>query len=189
MNTQIETTNANMKKMILDHAKTLMRQRGTSTPVQWNWSNLYIVEVSANGVVCLHAEYRLTYSKGYQRQFGNPLCKASYLMGMDDGGWVVRVPSSIGSVLQGLEWITPLEVKKATEKGLPTHRQGDIYLVPKRLKEHDLSLIDGTRHDATIDGDTITLTHPMHDDVTATAPPGYRWRVVFGKQFVSGGGD
>lgn len=187
--TQTETANANMKKMILNHAKTLMRERGTSTPVQWDWSELYISEVGDNGVVCLHAEYRLTYSKGYQLQYGKPLCKSSYLMGLDDGGWVVRIPATIEYVQEGIDWITPLAAKRATEKGLTVYRQGDIYLIPKRIKEHDLSLVVDTSHTAIADGDTVIMTHPMHDTLKAVAPKGYKFRAIEGKEFIGGGGD
>jgi hypothetical protein len=57
----------------------------------------------------------------------------AYLCGTDDNGpWAVRVPGTCTSITTALEYVIPVEVRKAEAKGLRVIRQGDVFAVESK---------------------------------------------------------
>ena len=101
---------------------------------------------------------------------------ACYLAGREDGQvWVVRVPSTVETVDEALDWLTPKAVKEAQSKGRWWARQGDVYLVEMpRLGHDDLDEIEYTRQvwRITPKGQR-RLVHPQHKPIIV--PKKVRW--------------
>lgn len=71
----------------------------------------------------------------YSRAFGARRAALRYLYGVDDSGrWAVRVPGTVESVREGLDWLEPAKVKRARERGKRVFRQGNVYLVETSAK-------------------------------------------------------
>ncbi|AWI32654.1 hypothetical protein [Streptomyces tirandamycinicus] len=105
-----------------------IRRRGGETEIESNYgtADLEITD-RKNRMVLMHAEGWRRYGKQPARR-----AQLSYLWGPDDAGsgpWAVRVPGTVTTVADALEWLTPADVKKALEKGLRVRRQGDVYAV------------------------------------------------------------
>ncbi|MEU5958152.1 hypothetical protein [Streptomyces sp. NPDC047525] len=105
-----------------------IEHRGGETLIEGNFGNTYL-EISdrRDRLVLAHAEGWRAYGKQSARR-----SRLSYLWGPDDTGsgpWAVRVPGTVTTVADALEWLTPTEVKKARDKGLRVRRQGDVYAV------------------------------------------------------------
>jgi len=74
----------------------------------------------------------------YSKAFGARQASLRYLYGTDDSGkWAVRVPGTIESVTEGLEWLEPALVKRVRERGKRVFRQGNLYLVETTKKAAD----------------------------------------------------
>lgn len=162
----------------------LIKSRGTSRPTgmdQWKLN----LRHRSSGMTLMYANYKYKYSRAVGEWWQN----GAWLMGKNDGGWVVRVPPSCQTVDDAIEWMTPAIVHKKISEGCTVHRQGDIWLIPMKIKEHDIGALGwGSDHKPTIDGDTVTLYHSQHETLVATAPNGHKWRAVLSKQ-IGGGGD
>lgn len=162
----------------------LIKSRRTSVPTGMDEGELCL-EHRSHGMTLMSADYKYKYS----RAAGTWSQKGVWLMGQDDGGWVVRVPSSCHTVDDAIEWMTPIVVHNKISEGCHVPRQGDIWLIPMRIKEHDFGVIGGgSSHSPSVDGNTVTLSHPQHETLVATAPKGHKWRAVQAKQ-IGGGGD
>lgn len=73
----------------------------------------------------------------YSRRFGARRASLAYLSGVDDAGrWAVRVPGSITTIAEALDYITPAEVTRALQSGRRVRRQGDVYAI-ETTKTHD----------------------------------------------------
>ncbi len=104
-----------------------IQRRGGETEITSDKSSvqLHIAE-KANGFVLMKAEGWRYYS----RRFGSRHVALAYLCGSDDAGdWAVRVPGTVGSIREALDWITPAAVKEAKAAGKRVLRQGDVYAV------------------------------------------------------------
>ena len=125
----------------------------------------------------------------YSRRAGTWYQEACYLAGReDDQIWVVRVPSTVSTVDEALDWLTPRAVKEAQAKGRWTARQGDIYLVEMpRLGHDDLAAIDWTRHEwrVTPKGQR-RLVHPEHKPIIV--PKRVRWVRAIRQRQIDGNG-
>jgi len=72
--------------------------------------------------------------------------RLAYLCGSDDNGlWAARVPGTLESAEDALEWLTPKEVSNARVEGRRVLRQGDVYVVETKRDraEETADLIDG----------------------------------------------
>ncbi|MEU1813259.1 hypothetical protein [Micromonospora aurantiaca (nom. illeg.)] len=69
----------------------------------------------------------------YSRNFGSRRATLAYLCGRDDNGdWAARIPGTITTVRDALDWLTPAEVRDAITAGTKVRRQGDIYVLPAK---------------------------------------------------------
>jgi hypothetical protein len=85
----------------------------------------------------------------------------SYVCGVEDGQvWAVRIPGTIVTLDDALDWVTPAEVKKAEAAKKKVVRQGDVYVV-ETSKRCDGKGDLPDRH--LWDAETRTLTHPEHE--------------------------
>jgi hypothetical protein len=105
----------------------------------------------------------------YSSRAGSWHTGASYLIGRDQDGslFAVRIPSSILSVAEALEWLMPAQVRRAPR----VIRQGDLYLIPAGRMNMDG--LRGSRH--SYNKETRTITHPEHPAITL---PAGNWRAV-----------
>lgn len=118
----------------------------------------------------------------YSNRFGDWWNNAVWLSGYDDGHiFCVRVPSTMMSVKQAIEWMKPADVKRAEKSGKQVIRQGDIYFVESKC--FDLSELEGSRHQATSKAKGLfVIEHPEHRPVVLAQP----MKAMVGKR-VSGG--
>ncbi len=73
---------------------------------------------------------RCTGWRQYSRAFGARWAYLAYLCGNDDSGlWAVRVAGTCETVGEALDWITPIQVRKARDARKRVLRQGDVYAV------------------------------------------------------------
>jgi len=124
----------------------------------------------------------------YSKRFGSRYQAAAYLCGRDEGQlFAVRVPSTVSSVGEALEWLKPSMIRKAEEQGLPVRRQGDIFFRPVRnLADHELGDLAGTRHEARPRKDGgMTIVHPQHRALILSGK--HRWRAYRSTQMASRG--
>jgi hypothetical protein len=69
----------------------------------------------------------------YSNRFGSRLASLAYLCGIDDNGpWAVRIPGTIVSIKDAIDWVEPNAVKKARSKNQKILRQGDVYVIQSR---------------------------------------------------------
>jgi len=100
----------------------------------------------------------------YSNRFGDWWVRAAWLCGRDEGRtWAVRVPGTMASVAEALDWLTPAEVKRAQAEGRQVIRQGDVYFIQKKRRPDNLRALRGTRH--SFDPETRVVTHPEHRPV------------------------
>jgi hypothetical protein len=119
--------------------------RGGETTItgRYGTESLSVAHTSAQPVQVWHkgarvvlpdtADLTLLTAAGW-RKYGsrNPARWATlgYLCGTDDAGtWAVRVPGTVTSVAEAVEWITPAVVLGAMRRGRRVRRQGDVYAV------------------------------------------------------------
>lgn len=111
----------------------------------------------------------------------------SLLCGRSDGqDWAVRVPGTIQTIKAALDWITPASVRRAQAAGKEVHRQGDIYFIPYRKGDSNMSALSGTDHrwgyhvdDRGVKNAAIVVKHPQHPDVVLEPlGKGYKWMAV-----------
>jgi len=118
----------------------------------------------------------------YSRAFGSRRNEATWLCGYDDGHlFVVRVPSTIQTCQEAVNWLKPSEANKPG-----TVRQGDLWFIPTKRGSIDSivrSCLD-TRHDPVIcsDGQVMVLHHEHNTLVL----PNEHYKVVLGKRIVQG---
>lgn len=116
---------------IIDRYEREIRRRGGETTIEGSYRTEGLgVTGRSGGFVVLHAEGWRQYSRG----FGARRASLSYLCGEDDNGpWAVRVPGTIKTVGQALQWVTPVQVREAENVGRRVLRQGDVYAVESRV--------------------------------------------------------
>jgi hypothetical protein len=109
-------------------------------------------------VMLLQAEGWAQYSRRTPRTFR----KLAILGGVGpEGNWAVRVPGTIETIADAIDWLTPAAVKEAERKGKRVLRQGDVYLVERwqnRYAANEPLLPVNHRWDEA----TRTLNHPQH---------------------------
>lgn len=118
----------------------------------------------------------------YSRAFGSRRNEATWLCGYDDGHlFVVRVPSTIQTCQEAVNWLKPSEANKPG-----TVRQGDLWFIPTKRGSIDSivrSCLD-TRHDPVITSDgQVMILHPEHNTLIL---PNDHYKVVLGKRIVQG---
>ncbi|MFJ8676768.1 hypothetical protein [Streptomyces sp. NPDC093589] len=105
-----------------------IRRRGGETAIEGRYGVVHLDLVDRSGGMALaHAEGWRAYGK-----FPARMARLSYLWGPDDAGsgpWAVRVPGTVTTVDDALEWLTPAEVTQALARGRRVRRQGDVYAV------------------------------------------------------------
>ncbi len=108
----------------------------------------------------------------YSNAFGDWWVQAAWLCGRDShvNGqvWAVRVPGTLGTVREALDWLTPGPVKKALSEGRRILRQGDVYLVEKKRGPDHVVALRGTRH--VWEPQSRTLGHPEHGELHVPFP-------------------
>ncbi|MGW2219616.1 hypothetical protein ACWCSD_31910 [Nonomuraea sp. NPDC001684] len=142
-----------------------IRRRGGETEIPGDRSDTFLrVADRHDGLVLLHAEGWRYYS----RRHGFHRASLSYVCGREDGQlWAVRVPGTITTVAEALDWITPKAVKDARAAGRQVWRQGDVYAV-QTSKQYDGR---GDLPDNHVwDKDARTLTHPEHGTLLLPGP-------------------
>lgn len=103
----------------------------------------------------------------YSNRYGDRHVNASWLCGRDDDQYfAVRVPGTLTSVAEALDYITPAEVRKARDEGRWVGRQGDVYLVELKAGRDNLRRLP-RRH--SWNAETRTLEHPQHAAVQVPA--------------------
>jgi hypothetical protein len=103
--------------------------------------------------------------------------KIRYLVGCEHGQyWCNRVPSTIDTIDDAIEWLKPAEVKKAKGRVL---RQGDVFIIEKT---RDCNSFLPRNHDW--DAETRTLKHPEHKDISVPFP----CKFIQAKELINGAG-
>jgi len=93
------------------------------------WRRLHIVDVAESEAAPVYL-LRASGWRYYSRRFGSRPAALAYVGGYDDNGpWAARVPGTIKTAAEAIEWITPKEVVKARAAGRRVLRQGDVYAV------------------------------------------------------------
>ena len=122
-----------LRGFISERCCQLIRDRGGET------------EVGGTELVVLDRQrpYVLLYTSGwreYSRAFGARKASLAYLCGRDDNGpWAARVPASVSTVTQALDYLVPAEVKRAQLLGRRVLRQGDVFVIERTRDGMDLS--------------------------------------------------
>lgn len=114
-----------------------IRRRGFDTTIQERHGTVSLGLVDrADGLWLLGA----SGWRHYSNRFGDRFASIAYLCGQDDNGlWAVRVPGTVDTVEEALEWSIPKEVQKARGNGRRVLRQGDVFALElKRDGKHDL---------------------------------------------------
>lgn len=110
-------------------------RRGGETEIVGNFGTTYLeIADRHDGMVLLHAEGWRSYGRQPARTV-----RLSYLWGPDDAGsgpWAVRIPGTVTTVTDAVDWLTPAAVKNAQARGLRVRRQGDVYAV-ETTRAHD----------------------------------------------------
>lgn len=99
----------------------------------------------------------------------------TWLVGREDGQvWTHRVYNKHDTIEAALDFIIPAEVQRLDDQGRTVERQGDVYFVEMH-RTSNFDALEGTRHNVErSDDDTVTITHPEHDNLELTGP----WKAV-----------
>lgn len=117
-----------------------------------------------NGLTLLHVAAWRYYSRSTRNQHAT----LSYLCGKEDGQlWAVRVPGTITTVRDALDWVEPAAVKKARAAGKRVERQGDVYCV-ETSKQYDGKGELPENH--VWDAEARVLAHPEHGTLRLDFP-------------------
>ena len=118
--------------------------------------------------------YILIHEHLYRKALEFPHSNVNYLIGYDDGSsFIERVPSSVDSVQEAIEWLKPAEVKKAEQEGRTVLRQGDVFFVEmsknsrKTIADYELP----SNHTVRQTPDGICVVH--HEHTTLKLPHPY----------------
>lgn len=113
---------------LMQRVRDEIRRRGGETWIEGKYKTAHLeLTDKRDGLVLVHAEGWRSYDKAPART-----ARLSYLWGRDDAGsgpWAVRVPGSITTVTDALDWLTPAPVHRALAKGLRIRRQGDVFAI------------------------------------------------------------
>lgn len=83
----------------------------------------------------------------YSCRFGSRPAHVAYLAGFDDNGpWAVRVPGTMETTEEALEWMIPATVQKARDAGRRVLRQGDVYAVETNRAHEAATDVDVDGH-------------------------------------------
>lgn len=104
--------------------------------------NLYVIETDpANHVA-------LVEMRKYGDLYGSGLWH--YLIGIDGAPFVAQIPNTVETLSDAIEYLKPVEVKRAEEAGMSVIRQGDWYFVPvdrtPRGEPTEDTALEGTDH-------------------------------------------
>ena len=177
----------------LGWALTAIEGRRLPTPAGWGESYSPMMTDQAVTPTSLLA---LIHGEGwheYSSRAGSWRTAASYLCGRDRtrgaAWWAVRVPSTVTTCLEALDWLTPAEVHRAREAGCQVIRQGDVYLVAVRADRGastDLGALRGTRHAVRSHRrGGHTVVHPEHGSVHLSCR--WSWVAYVQRQMGAGG--
>jgi hypothetical protein len=98
----------------------------------------------------------------------------AWLVGHDDNQtWAQQVYTTHETVAEALNFVIPSEVQRLQEEGREVVRQGDFYFVEMK-RSSNLDALEGSRHEIDEDDDTVTVTHPEHEDLELTG----KWKAV-----------
>jgi len=127
---------------------------------------LHITDIDReNNIGVVHAEGWRHYSN----RFGARPAALSYFCGFDDGHvFAARVPGTIVSIKEAIDWLTPASVKKAQAQHKSVTRQGDVYAV-QTTKIHDEKGADDLGSHRW-NSDTRELCHPEHGTLKINYP-------------------
>ena len=150
-------------------ANRTIRQRAVSTPTGWSGGRVIDRQI-AKRLWLVHDEYNHHYSN----RCGDWWTGASYLCGYEDGQyWAVRVPRTIRTVAEALDWHIPAAVRRAQDEGRQVIRQGDVWFVQLKRGKDNLDLPLG--HDLRDGGYGVRVVeHAEHGRVFFE--PGTAWR-------------
>ena len=155
-----------LRRRLLDRYEAEIRRRGGETQIETTGSPAYLRVVERRFSLAL---LRADGWRYYSRRFGSRPASIVYLAGMDDSGpWAVRVPGTIETIADALEWVEPAQVRKARTADKTVLRQGDVYAVECR---QDRALTDARALPASHRWDSETRTlHHLPDDGRVHAP-------------------
>jgi len=128
--------------------------------------NVYVVETGERVALIEMRKYGDLYGSGMWH----------YLVGVDGAAFVAQVPNTIDSLAEALEYLKPVEVKRAEEAGLKVQRQGDWYFVPLARTprgEVELNQALDDDHIAAISIRTKTVTYVQGAVAHGQHPPVY----------------
>jgi hypothetical protein len=186
------TIHERIARRVLDRYGAVIRRRGGETQV--GTASLEIWD-RRDGFVVLGVDGWRRYPAPHPAR----RVHLRYLAGEDDNGsWAVRLPGTVSTVPDALEWVTPAEVTRARNAGRHVVRQGDVYGIEVTRKGYetptgwigdDLRVVDGanvTSHHW--DAETRLLTHHPEDG-RAHWPLVIPWPVQFVQQSTYGMGQ
>jgi hypothetical protein len=117
-------------RLLARYRKVIATRGGELTIEEKSRRVLLQISDRRDGLAVLHAEGWRHYSS----RFGARHATLSYLCGADDNGpWAVRVPGTVRTVGDAVDWVTPAAVKAAAQSGRRVLRQGDTYAVESRV--------------------------------------------------------
>lgn len=156
----------NVKRIALRVCRQQIRERGLSTPAGWNDAQPIVTDIiPSKRLWVVHASYFYEYS----RRAGAWKTGASYLCGREDGqDWAVRIPKTITTVDQAVEWHEPAAVRKAKSEGRWVKRQGDVFVIALRRGTDNLSDLPENHE---FRAESRYLVHPQHRPVKLPQQP------------------
>jgi hypothetical protein len=123
----------------------------------------------------------------YSRKHRPHFAALRYLVGTDDSGrWAIRVPGTLTTVADAVDWITPAGVRRARAQKRRVLRQGNLYLIEAPAARHHLdSHADAEFGSHHYFRRARLLIHPEHAPLTV--PPG-RWQAHEQRSLATGRG-
>lgn len=93
----------------------------------------------------------------------------TWLVGREDEQvWTHQVYNTHDTIEAALDFMKPAEVQWLADKGRTVIRQGDVFFV-EMIRTSNFDALEGTRHNVEqSDDDTVTITHPEHDNLELT---------------------
>lgn len=88
---------------------------------------------------------------------------------------VDRVPCSVDSIAEAINFLTPAEVRKAQDAGRKVLRQGDFFFVEKK-GANNLNALNWTNHSTAVVKKGLSVRHPEHH--VLLLPAGIGWKAV-----------
>lgn len=152
-------------KLIEDYSAEIRRRGGEDTirTDKDRYTGLTVADRDS-GLTLLHVAAWRYYSRSTRNQYAT----LSYLCGREDGQlWAVRVPGTVTTVREALDWVEPAAVKKARAAGKRVERQGDVYCI-ETSKQYDGKGELPENH--VWDSERRVLAHPEHSTLRLDFP-------------------